>query len=170
MTGSIFKIDHSPSMAHSVRGNPRGSVSVTLAGITVDFDDIDPAIELIERTPCVLNSLGTTRLMLPCIIGPGMDPCIHDKSLPVSFDCPQCQTDTISFLSRPVLPWYIYLVTQRIEGLNKLHFYPPKGRAPRSPRPTVPLAMSSMRSRLFLAARRRSSSISMRGCRSRRAR
>ena len=38
---------------------------------------------------------------------------------------------------------------------------------PRSPLPIVPLAISSIRSRLFLAARRRLSSISIRGSRSR---
>ena len=43
-------------------------------------------------------------------------------------------------------------------------------RTPRSPLPIVPLAISSMASRLFLAATRRPSSISIRGCRSRSAR
>jgi len=41
---------------------------------------------------------------------------------------------------------------------------------PRSPLPIVPLAISSIRSRLRLAASRRLSSISIRGCRSRNAR
>ena len=40
-------------------------------------------------------------------------------------------------------------------------------RAPRSPIPTVPPAISSIRSRLFFAASRSSSSISIRGCKSR---
>jgi len=42
-------------------------------------------------------------------------------------------------------------------------------RAPRSPFPMVPLAISSILSRLFFAASRKDSSISMRGCRSRKA-
>ena len=41
------------------------------------------------------------------------------------------------------------------------------GIAPRSPLPTVPLAISSIRSKLFLAASRSGSSISIRGCKSR---